>query len=822
MRKRFGIRYWVLACLACIPVGSAYGDALFLERFEYEDGELAQASSNRWTPTTSNFANPALHVVDGQLTWDFTGQVPDQEIYGYYGAQFSSSAISSGSLYTYFDLEVPEAPIGTENTAGFFLALWNGSNGYRARVFIAAVPDGEGGIVPDRFRLGITNASGSRFDAVYYPEDWVEGTGLTVLVQSDFDAEMVKLYVNPQTEDDRHVVASDGSFLGIKGIAVRHRDESREGNNIGVFRVDNIGVTRTFGDIEAPPDFPPTRITASGAPGGVIAVNWSDNSNNETGFRIERRESGTAEFSELAVVNANRTHYLDESASPGTYYTYRIVALGDTDLVSRSGLSAQTYAEPETPPSPVLRILTEAGTARVFFHSLPHVIYRVDESTDLKNWRAANWFQWHTSKEFTFFLDPPQSSRNFARVASNRLSIPTGLIGLTEAFRMPRNETGSIFKLSDFGATTANSSDNDSLAFANAFAAMSFGDVLEVAAGEYHLKSTVTVPSGMTVRGGPPEDGSVLNTQGIGQALRIAPGSRDVTLEGLVIMGQDESLDDGVFVGERGGQAPERIWLSDLRIERFNRRAIQVRNAKHVKIEGCRLLNALQLGGGGFGYGVALNDSNNHNNWVTDCTIGPVIRHGILIQFSAHNNLIEHNTCFETTEDAYDLHGEDEYGNELRFNLAYWEGDSEEVGTPAGFGVGNTGATHDNSGPRNWIHHNEVRGYQIGVEVIQGSHFQFIDGNDLMDNTDAGIKIHNGGGNSLYLRRNSITGSKVGVQATRSAGLVVEENTIGGNGIGIMTTSDMTDYRIINNDLSGNETAANLGSDEGEYLDNKE
>ena len=817
MRKRFGIRYWAIAFLASIPVGSTFGDALFLERFEYEDGELAQASSNRWTPTTSDSANPVLYVVDGQLTWDFTGQVADPVNNGYYGTQFSSSAISSGSLYTYFDLEVPEAPIGTENTAGIFLALWNGGNGYRARVFIAAVPDGEGGIVPDRFRLGITKQSGSRFSAVYYPEDWAEGTGLTVLVQSDFDEEMVKLYVNPQTEDDRHVVASDGAFLGIRGIAVRHRDESEEGNNIGVFKVDNIGVTRTFGDVEPPPDFPPSRITATGAPGGVIAVNWSDNSNNETGFRIERSESGTAEFSELAVVNANRTHYLDESASPGNSYIYRVVALGDTDLVSRPGLPAQTYAEPETPPSPVLRTLTEAGTARVFFNGHPHVIYRVDESTDLENWRAVKI----PSKEFTFFLEPSQSGRKFARIASNRLSIPTELIGLTEAFRMPRNETGSIFKLSDFGATTANSSDNDSLAFANAFAAMSFGDVLEVAAGEYHLKSTVTVPSGMTVRGAP-DDGSVLNTQGIGQALRIAPGSQDVTLEGLVIMGQDAFLDDGVFIGQPGGQAPERIWLSDLRIERFNRRAIQVRNAKHVKIEGCRLLNALQLGGGGHGYGVTLNDSNNHNNWVTGCTIGPVIRHGILIQFSAHNNLIEHNTCFETTEDAYDLHGEDEYGNELRFNLAYWESDLPEVGTPAGFGVGNTGATHDNSGPGNWIHHNEVRGYHIGVEVIQGSHLQFIDGNDLMDNIDAGIKIHNGGGNSLYLRGNFITGSEVGVQATLSAGLVVADNIIGGNITGIMTTSDMTDYRIINNDLSGNETAANLGSDEGEYLDNRE
>ena len=37
-----------------------------------------------------------------------------------------------------------------------------------------------------------------------------------------------------------------------------------------------------------------------------------------------------------------------------------------------------------------------------------------------------------------------------------------------------------------------------------------------------------------------------------------------------------------------------------------------------------------------------------------------------------------------------------------------------------------------------------------------------------------------------------------------------------------MTTSDMTDYRIIGNDLRGNDRATDLGSDAGEYLDNLE
>ncbi len=536
---------------------------------------------------------------------------------------------------------------------------------------------------------------------------------------------------------------------------------------------------------------------------------------------MERRAAGATDFEALAVVEANRTHYLDSSAVAGSEWEYRIVALGETELSSGWGQGVRRYGDLPPLTVPVLKGRKEGSGLLVRFPAIPQVTYEVQESTDLENWSLFKYLQSDWEGELSLVLQAGEYGRRFARMAPTRFSIPPQEIGLTEVFRMPENGTGSVFSLSDFGATPGVPDDDDAVAIRSALAAMAFGDILEVEVGEYHLKSTLTVPSGMTVRGAP-QDGSVLYTQGIGQALRIAPGSRDVTIERLVIMGQDASLDDGIFVGQSGGQAPERIWLSDLRIERFNRRAIQVRNAKHVKIEGCRLLNALQLGGGGRGYGVALNDPNNHNNWITGCTIGPVIRHGILIQYSAHNNLIENNTCFETTEDAYDLHGEDEYANELRFNLAYWDGDSSEVGSPAGFGIGNTGSTHDNSGPGNWIHHNEVRGYQIGVEVIQGSHVQFIDANDLRDNADAGIKIHNGGGNSLYLRKNYISGSRVGVQATRSAGFVVEENTIGGNDTGIMTTSDMTDYRIIGNDLRGNDRASDLGSDAGEYLDNME
>ena len=724
---------------------SVLGDALFLERFDYENGELAQASSNRWTPTTTESGNPNLHVVDGQLVWDFTGQVADPVNNGYYGTIFASSRFSSGSLYTYFDLEVTEAPIGTVNTAGIFLAMWNGAGGYRSRVFIAAVPDGEGGIVPDRFRLGITKQSGSRFSAEYYPEDWPEGTKLTVLLESDFDEEMVRLYINPEAESDRHAEASDGSFLPIQGVAIRHRDESREGNNIGVFRVDNIAVTQTFGDVEAPPELPPGKVAVYGVPGGGISVNWSDNSNNESGFRVERRASGESDFEALDVVEANRTHYLDSSADVGIEWEYRIVALGEAELSSDWGQGVRRYGDLPPLTAPVLKGRKEGSGLSVKFPAIPQVTYEVQESIDLENWSFFRYLQSDWEGELSLVLQAGEFGRRFARIAPTRFSIPPHAIGLTEVFKMPENGTGSVFSLLDFGATPGVPEDDDAIAIRSALSAMAFGDILEVEAGNYHLKTTVVVPGGLTIRAAQRQSRCFT----LPELLRPSsfhpppmtlpwPGLRYwVRMNAQLRSGSRlvQSTRTGTDMAE--GLAHRRVCPS-----RHSIAVDQARKSGKLPHSECH-----RTGRGRTWLWVELDGPDCHNNWITGCRIGPVIRHGVLLQYSAHNNLVENNTCFETTEDAYDLHGEDEYANELRFNLAYWDGDP--AGTPAGFGIGNTGSTHDNSGPGNWIHHNEVRGYQIGVEVIQGSHVQFIDANDLRDNADAGIKIHNGGGTAF-------------------------------------------------------------------------
>jgi hypothetical protein len=57
----------------------------------------------------------------------------------------------------------------------------------------------------------------------------------------------------------------------------------------------------------------------------MISLRWSDNSNNEQGFRIQRRV-GTGAWAQIAQVGANVTTFSNTGLTANTTYVYRVVA----------------------------------------------------------------------------------------------------------------------------------------------------------------------------------------------------------------------------------------------------------------------------------------------------------------------------------------------------------------------------------------------------------------------------------------------------------------------------------------------------------------
>jgi hypothetical protein len=56
-------------------------------------------------------------------------------------------------------------------------------------------------------------------------------------------------------------------------------------------------------------------------------LNWSDNSGNETGFKIERCQGNNCtNFAQIGTVGANATSFPDTGLARNTWYRYRVRA----------------------------------------------------------------------------------------------------------------------------------------------------------------------------------------------------------------------------------------------------------------------------------------------------------------------------------------------------------------------------------------------------------------------------------------------------------------------------------------------------------------
>jgi hypothetical protein len=58
----------------------------------------------------------------------------------------------------------------------------------------------------------------------------------------------------------------------------------------------------------------------------TVNVSWTDQSNNETGSKIERRVGTSDSFTQIATVGANVTTYVNSGLARNTRYVYRMRA----------------------------------------------------------------------------------------------------------------------------------------------------------------------------------------------------------------------------------------------------------------------------------------------------------------------------------------------------------------------------------------------------------------------------------------------------------------------------------------------------------------
>ena len=107
----------------------------------------------------------------------------------------------------------------------------------------------------------------------------------------------------------------------------------------------------------------PSGLTAYGESTTAINLNWTDTSDNESGYKVERFNGSTYTVLTNPPLPSNTTFYQDTGLSPGTTYSYRVVAtnsVGDSTPASVNGATLSSNNE-----APYKGVMPVLGTGAV-------------------------------------------------------------------------------------------------------------------------------------------------------------------------------------------------------------------------------------------------------------------------------------------------------------------------------------------------------------------------------------------------------------------------------------------------------------------------
>jgi hypothetical protein len=394
-------------------------------------------------------------------------------------------------------------------------------------------------------------------------------------------------------------------------------------------------------------------------------------------------------------------------------------------------------------------------------------------------------------------------------------SDPTDIAASYTAHCGLRNEDGSVHTIPPPHQTTGKrislSADNDNRTderpvIQNAIDTAQPGDEVYLKNGTYNLNTGSTIGKeliNLLLRSdvnliGESLDGVILKTsfnRNESSVIRVL-GVNNLTIENLTISSTWTGIfpDDpntpnpnaggpsfGIRMGGSTNAFTYNVTVQNVTVERFAGHAFQVEEGCHdIAIERCQARDATEIHDGGSGFAINGKDSgpagsktNPFIKTIFDCYFIKIdgctiegyardsgstehgsIRHGVMIDYWAHNCLVINCDFRKVKLFGLDFHGDDEYDNEL------WK---NRISGPSygGVDIGHNGG-HDKSGPHNWVHENIIDGCSNGIICQYGSNYQLIEKNNITNTRYSAIQI--GKSDHTITRDNTIATANKGIR----------------------------------------------------------
>lgn len=173
---------------------------------------------------------------------------------------------------------------------------------------------------------------------------------------------------------------SQGAYVHAVGLGVQNDPTSRAFLQLVASTNASLYLEVQVTGTPAAPPVAPSGLSALAAGVTQVDLTWTDNSTNEGGFRVQRREAGALAWTWIGFLAPNSTTFSDTTALGGSSYEYQVVSELQGVVSPPSNLAAV-----QTPPSSVVAPSNLVGAPA---HALQVDLSWTDNSTNELGFRV--------------------------------------------------------------------------------------------------------------------------------------------------------------------------------------------------------------------------------------------------------------------------------------------------------------------------------------------------------------------------------------------------------------------------------------------------
>ncbi len=139
-------------------------------------------------------------------------------------------------------------------------------------------------------------------------------------------------------------IKSDAKYIWVQGL----KPDTKVYFKIAAVRGESVSAQSNAVSVTTPKESTapkaPSDLKATLTKEKNVLLTWKDNADNETGFKVYRKESSETNFEMLADLptDTSETKYIDKTVSPGKTYTYRVVAYNSVGSANSNDASITT------------------------------------------------------------------------------------------------------------------------------------------------------------------------------------------------------------------------------------------------------------------------------------------------------------------------------------------------------------------------------------------------------------------------------------------------------------------------------------------------